>query len=329
MSSLVRLLTHQDVHRALVGVDLVGLMESALGALSAGDVVQPLRSSMLIGPERAYLGLMPAHIASHAALGLKLVTVFNGNRAHGLPSHFATVLLLDDTTGRLRAVMDGAHITEARTAAVSAVAVRHLQRAPPRRMALLGSGAQARSHLQALAAESPSLQEVRVWSPRADLAAFVQEMSGDVSATLVAADTAEAATRGADLIVLVTASPHPVIERRWVDDGALVVSVGACRPDQREMDPELVSASRLVVDSRAAALIESGDVVQGLAEGRFGPEHICAELGAVVRSGAPVRRDAGDIVIFKSLGQAVEDVAVAHLVLERAIADGLGTQVAL
>ncbi|BCS32963.1 delta(1)-pyrroline-2-carboxylate reductase [Luteitalea sp. TBR-22] len=329
MSPLVRLLTHQDVQRALVGVDLVGLMEAALGALSAGDVVQPLRSSMLVGPERAYLGLMPAHIASHAALGLKLVTVFNANRAQGLPSHFATILLLDDATGMLRAVMDGSHITEARTAAVSAVAVRHLQGAPPRRMALLGSGAQARSHLRALVAEAPSLQEVRVWSPRADLAAFVREISTEVAATLVASDSAEAASRGADLIVLVTSSPHPVLDRRWVQDGALVVSVGACRPDQREMDPELVSAARLVVDSRAAALVESGDVVQGIAEGRFGADHIRAELGEVVRSRVPIRQAASDVVVFKSLGLAVEDVAVAHLVLERAAADGLGTLVAL
>lgn len=329
MSSLVRLLTGQDVCRALAGVDLVGLMEAALGAFSAGEVVQPLRTSMLVGPERAYLGLMPAHIVSQAALGLKLVTVFNGNRTQGLPSHFATILLLDDQTGMLRAVMDGSHITEVRTAAVSAVAVRHLASAPVRRMALFGCGAQARSHLRAIVAESPSLQEVRVWSPHADRSAFVREMSAEVPVTLVASDTAEAAARGADLIVLVTSSPHPVLDRRWVDDGALVVSVGACRPDQREMDPDLVSASRLVVDSRAAALVESGDVVQGMAEGRFGPDHIRAELGALVRSGVNVRQTDADIVVFKSLGLAVEDVAVAHLVLARAIAEDLGSQVSL
>ncbi len=246
-----------------------------------------------------------------------------------MPSHFATVLLLDDQTGMLRAVMDGSHITEVRTAAVSAVAVRHLAREPVRRMALFGCGAQARSHLRAIAAESPSLQEVRVWSPQADRSAFVRELSAELTVTLVASETAEAAASGADLHVLVTSSPRPVLDRRWVSDGALVVSVGACRPDHREMDPDLVSASRLVVDSRTAALVESGDVVQGMAEGRFGPDHIRAELGAVVRSGADVRQTAADIVVFKSLGLAVEDVAVAHLVLERAIAEDLGSLVSL
>ncbi len=329
MSSLVRMLSGQDVRRALVGVDLVRLMEAALGAFSAGDVVQPLRSSMFVGPDRAYLGLMPAHIASHAALGLKLVTVFNSNRAQGLPSHFATVVLLDDKTGMLRAVMDGSHITEVRTAAVSAVAVRHLAGAPVHRMALFGSGAQARSHLRAIAAECPSLQEVRVWSPHADRSAFVRELSAELPVTVVVSEQAEAAARGADLHVLVTSSTTPVLDRQWVSDGALVVSVGACRPDHREMDPDLVSAARLVVDSRDAALVESGDVVQGMAEGRFGADHIRAELGALVRSGANVRQTAADIVVFKSLGLAVEDVAVAHIVLERAIAEDLGRQVSL
>ncbi len=257
------------------------------------------------------------------------MTVFNSNGARGLPSHFATILLFDDQTGMLRAVMDGSHITEVRTAAVSAVAVRHLARAPVRRMALFGSGAQARSHLRAIAAESPSIDEVRVWSPRADLSAFVRELAPEVDATLVASPTPEAAAREADLIVLVTASPQPVLERRWVSDGALVVSVGACRHDHREMDPDLVAAARLVVDSRDAALVESGDIVQGMAEGRFGPDHIRAELGALVRSGVPVRESDTDIVVFKSLGLAVEDVAVAHLVFERALEDDLGTQVSL
>jgi alanine dehydrogenase len=329
MSQFVRLLNQEEVRRALAGVDLAGLMEAALGALSAGDVVQPVRTSLLVGAERAYLGLMPAHIPSQAALGTKLVTVFNSNHARGLPSHFATVLLFDDKTGMLRAVMDGSHITEVRTAAVSAVAVRHLAGAPVRRMALFGSGAQARSHLRAIAAESPSLQEVRVWSPHADRSAFVRELSAELPVTLVASESAEAATRGADLYVLVTSSPRPVIERRWVSDGALVVSVGACRPDHREMDPDLVADSRLVVDSRAAALAESGDVVQGMAEGRFGPDHIRAELGVLVRSGVNVRQTAADIVVFKSLGLAVEDVAVAHLVLARANAQDLGSLVSL
>jgi ornithine cyclodeaminase/alanine dehydrogenase-like protein (mu-crystallin family) len=329
MSSRFRLLTEQEVRRALARVDLVALMEDALGAFSAGEVVQPVRSSLLVGPERSVLGLMPAHVASRAALGAKLVTVFNGNHARGLPSHFATILLFDDQTGMLRAVMDGAYITEVRTAAVSAVAVRHLAAAPVRRMALFGCGVQARSHLRAVAAECPALQEVRVWSPQADRPAFVREMAPATRAAVVEAPSAEAAALGADLVVLVTSSPQPVLDRRSVSEGALVISVGACRRDHREMDPDLVAGSRLVVDSRDAALVESGDVVQGIAEGRFGPDHIRAELGAVVRSRSQVRDAARDIVVFKSLGLAVEDVAVGSVVLDRAVAEGLGRELPL
>jgi len=327
MSSF-RLLNEEDVRRALAGVDLVALMADALRAFSAGEVVQPVRSSILVGPERAVLGLMPAHIPSQAALGAKLVSVFNTNRAQGLPTHFATILLFDDHTGMLRAVMDGSHITEVRTAAVSAVAVRHLAAAPVRRMALFGCGAQARAHLRAIASESPELQGVRVWCPTRDRTAFVRQMSTTRGAALVAAESAEEAARGADLIVLATSSPEPVIDRRWVDAGALVISVGACRRDHREMDPSLVADARVVVDSRDAALVESGDIVQGIAEGRFGPGHIRAELGAVVGSREAVRDSAGDIVVFKSLGLAVEDVTVARVVLEKAIAADLGAQIA-
>lgn len=326
MSSTFRLLTEQDVRRALDGVDLVRLMAEALGAFSAGEVVQPVRSSVLVGPDKAVLALMPAHIAARSALGAKLVTVFNRNAERGLPSHFATVLLFDDQTGMLRAVMDGSFITEVRTAAVSALAVRHLAGAPVRRMALVGCGVQARSHLRAIAQECPALQEVRVWSPFSDRSVFVREMTSATTAALIDAQSAEASVRDADLVVLVTSSPTPVVERRWVRAGALVVSVGACRPDHREMDPELVAKSRLVVDSREAALVEAGDIVQGMVEGRFGPEHVLAELGAVVRSGVPVRTTDRDVVVFKSLGLAVEDVAVAAVVLDRAAGSDLGQQ---
>ena len=135
--------------------------------------------------------------------------------------------------------------------------------------------------------------------------------------------------RGADLIVLVTSSPTPVIDSSWVKDGAHVVSVGACRPDQREMAPELVARGRLFVDSRAAALVESGDVVQGITEQRFDASHVAGELGEVVLGRVPGRQTPGQITIFKSLGMAVEDVVAADLVLQKAIETGAGTELTL
>jgi ornithine cyclodeaminase len=329
MSQRFRLLNEAQVRSLLPMADLIEAMEDALARFSAGDVLQPVRTVLTVGPTKAYFGLMPAYMPQPARLGAKLVTVFGNNEARGLPSHLATIVLLDPDTGALQAILDGRYITEARTAAVSAVSARHLARAEASTLAIVGSGVQARSHLQALAEVRP-LREVRVWSPREPSRdRFVVEMAGRTPAHLRATASAENAVRGADLVVLATSSPTPVVQNAWVADGAHVMSVGACRPDQREMDPALVARARLFVDSRAAALVESGDVVLGIREGRFTPSHIGGEIGQVVMGRASGRGDAGDVTIFKSLGMAVEDVVAADLVLSRAIEQGSGTELAL
>jgi alanine dehydrogenase len=154
-------------------------------------------------------------------------------------------------------------------------------------------------------------------------------MAGRTPAQLRSTAAAEEAVRGADIVVLATSSPTPVLQNAWVADGAHVMSVGACRPDQREMDPALVARARLFVDSRAAALVESGDVVLGIREGRFPESHIGGEIGQVVLGRASGRVDASDVTIFKSLGMAVEDVVAADLVLSRAIEHGSGAELVL
>ena len=324
-----RLLTEDHVKSLLPMSDLITAMESAVARFSAGDVLQPVRTVLMVGPTKAYFGLMPAYIEHPARLGAKLVTVFNANHARGLPSHLATIVLLDPETGSLLALMDGRYVTEARTAAVSAVSARHLSKPDAATLAIIGTGVQARSHLEAYA-DVRALQEVRVWSPQPrSRERFVDDMTGHVSARLLAAETAEAAVRGADLIVLATSSPVPVVEDSWVEPGAHVVSVGACRPDQREMAPELVTRARLFVDSRAAAVIESGDVVLGIKENRFTDTHIAGELGEVVLGRVPGRVKADEITIFKSLGMAVEDVVTADLVFRRAVETGAGTELTL
>ena len=325
MPTRFRLLAEDDVRRALDGVDLVALMEDALRAFSARQVVQPIRTVLFVGPERSVLGLMPAHLPSRAALGAKLVTVFNGNHARGLPSHFATILLLDDQTGELLSIMDGSRITETRTAAVSAVAIRHLAAGPVRRLGVFGCGVQARSHVRAIAAAGAALEDVAIWSPIDDPIACAAQLREETGRPCTAVEDGEAAAGGADVIVLATSSPEPVIDRRWVSPGALVISVGACRPDHREMDPDLVAASRLFVDSRDAALVESGDIVQGIRDGRFGADHVRGELGDVISGRAVPRESPSDVVVFKSLGLAVEDVAAADAAYRRAIAANLGT----
>ncbi|MGD1091174.1 MAG: ornithine cyclodeaminase family protein [Bryobacteraceae bacterium] len=311
------LLTEADVRELLTMPELIAAMDGALTAFSARTVVQPVRTVIETTDSHTFFGVMPAYISSMPALGAKLVTVYHSNLARGLPSHLATIILLNPETGELEAILDGRYITETRTAAVSAVSATKLARPESRVLAILGSGVQARSHVEALSC-ARRFEEIRAWSPnRENLLAFVN------SAGAHPMESAEAAVHGADIVVLVTSSPSPVVQREWVKDGAHVISVGACRPTQREMDPQLVAGARLFVDSRDAALKESGDVVLGIAEGRFTPDHIVAELG----DPAAKRESEEEVTVFKSLGLAVEDLAAAQLVLQRAKSQGRGIRI--
>src|SRR3984957_16952884 len=305
------LLNETDVRALLTMPDLIAAMEAALAAFSAGSVVQPVRTVLEVGEQKAFFALMPSYVPSTPALGAKLVTVYESNIARGLPTHLATIVMLDPETGALAAIVDGRYITEARTAAVSAVSVKKLAKQDASVLAILGSGVQARSHYEALS-HVRKFREVRAWSPtKKNLDAFASETGA------IAKDSAEAAVRGADVIVIAASSHTPILFSDWVAPGAHVVSVGATRPTQQEMEPALVSRARLFVDSRAAALRESGDVSP------FGESHIVAELG---EAGA-TRNSPEEITIFKSLGLAVEDVVAAHLALTRAKESGRGLQI--
>ena len=322
-------LSEAEVRELLPAADLFDVMEQALAAFSGGQVNQPVRTAVEVGPDRAFFGVMPACLPAPAAVGAKLVTVFASNAAKGLPTHHAVILLLDPETGVPAALMDGRYITAARTAAVSAVAVRYLARADSAVLAILGSGVQARSHVESLCRMHP-FREVRAWSPTAGhLAHFVADAVSLTSAPVKAAGTAEAAARGADVIILATSSTTPVVRSEWIGPGTLIVSLGAYRPDMREVDSALVARARIIVDSRAAALREAGDIVQGIREGRFSAAHIGGEIGEIVLGRTPGRHSADDVVIFKSLGMAVEDVAAAQLAYQRARQKGSGREIAI
>ena len=318
------LLSEQDVRTVLSMGDLIGAMEAALVRFSSRQVVQPLRTVIEVGLQKAFFGVMPAFIQDPPALGTKVVSVFSSNTAVGLPTHLATIMLLDSMTGELLSVVDGRFITEARTAAVSALSVKLLARSDASRLAIIGSGVQARSHLEAIGLVR-DLAAVRVWSPNADNSvAFAREMQPRTSAPVMATSSAQDAIDGADLVVLATASRDPVVRNEWIAAGAHVCAVGACRPDQREMDTALVSRSRLFVDSRTGALAEAGDIVLPIAEGAFGETHIAGELGEVASGAVPGRTSPAEVTVFKSLGMAVEDIAAAHLAYVKAAERGLG-----
>src|SRR6478672_9791014 len=261
---MFRLLTEADVKTVLTMDDLIETMASALRRFSTGQVVQPVRPTIPID-DVSFFATMPAYVRSagvgpaasevrprsdlhltlstdSAALGAKLVTVFGGNELKGLHSHLASIVLLDPETGALLALLDGRYITEARTAAVSAVSSRLLARPTAQSVAIIGTGVQARSHLDALS-RVHRLRQVTVWSPnKLHREAFVGDATtatknatgSDPGLTLSAVDHAGEAVVGADIIVLVTSSPTPVLESGWVKPGAHVISVGACRPTHRE-----------------------------------------------------------------------------------------------
>lgn len=317
-------LSEADVRAVLPMPDLIAAMETALAAFSSGQVVQPVRPVVEMGPA-ALFAAMPGFVRDPAVLGAKLVAVIGANQARGLPTHQASIVLIDPETGALIALMDGRFITEMRTAAVSAVSAKFMARPDAATLAILGSGVQARSHLEAIRLWRAFL-EVRVWSPTPD---HVRRFAAESRLPVRVCATAEEAVRGADVVVLATASDTPVVQYAWVAPGAHVISVGACRPTQREMDPALVARARVVVDSRASAFRESGDIVMGLAEGRFAQDHVVAELGEIVAGRIPGRTSEQEVTVFKSLGLAVEDLAAAHLAFQRSRQLGKGVEIDL
>lgn len=320
------LLTEQHVRQLLPMSDLIDAMQDALALFSTGKVKQPVRSIVELGTH-GFFGVMPAALASPAAAGLKLVTVVPANHARGLPSHLATIVLIDPETGALEALLDGRYITEARTAAVSAVSARHLARGNSHAVAIIGAGVQARSHAEALS-HVLDISEFRIWSPTsAHRETAANEIGAATGAAARAAAGARQAVEGADVVVLVTSAATPVIEDSWIADGTHVIGVGACRPNQREMPAALMARARVIVDSRDAAMKEAGDILLAQQEGAN--VAISAELGEICAGRAPGRQGDAGVTIFKSLGLAVEDVVAAHLVLERARQAGLGSTVIL
>ena len=321
------LLREADVRQLLTMEDTIGLMEAALRAFSTGGVVQPVRTAVPVQPHAGFLALMPAYLTAQEALGAKAVTFFPRNADRGLPTHLAIVLLWDNATGALLAMIDGRLITEMRTAATSAVATKALALPEAVNLGILGAGVQARSHVEALRLVRP-IERVRVWSRTAERArAFAEEMTQHHRIPIQAAAMPEEAVRGAQIIVTATSSQTPVLKGEWVAPGTHINAVGAPRPDWREMDGPLVARASLFVDSRAGALVESGDVLLAIREGAITETHIGGEIGEVLAGTIPGRRTAEEITLFKSLGMAVEDVATARWVYQRAQAQGIGQHI--
>ena len=322
MSKLLVLSEH-DVEQLLTYPECIEAMAEALAALARGEVHNPLRS--VLRPEGAsgFLGLMPAYRGgAKPAYALKEICLFPGNPARGLDTHLGGVLLHSGETGELLAIMNASAITAIRTAAVSALATRLLARQDAKVHAIIGAGVQARSHLAAIP-HVRNIEEVRLCSRTRSKA---EGVAAAAPAAVRIVDSIEEAVRGADIISTTTSSRDPVIHRSWIAPGAHINAVGSSIAAARELDSDTVAASSLFVDRRESTINESGDYLSALREGAIGgPEHIRAELGEILTGKAEGRRSRDEITLFKSLGIAIEDLASAQFLFEKAKRTGAGT----
>jgi ornithine cyclodeaminase len=323
----VLVVNQAEVTELLPMAECIEVMTRALAALARGQALLPLRPVMWLPERVGALAMMPAYLGDIAMMGVKVISYFPGNRGTGHDSHQGPVLLFETTHGRLLAVLDATAITAIRTAAVSAVATKLLARPGAGDLAILGTGTQARTHLEAMRAVR-DVRRVRVWSlTPANVRAFAERESARWGITVEAMPTAEAAVSGADLICTTTSAQAPVLRGEWLAPGAHVNAVGSSVPHTRELDTAAVARSRLFVDRRESALHEAGDFLFPRQEGAVGDDHILGEIGEVLLGRVAGRRSDAEVTLFKSLGLAVEDLAAAHHIYTQAAARGLGTSV--
>jgi ornithine cyclodeaminase/alanine dehydrogenase-like protein (mu-crystallin family) len=306
-------------------LDMEGCIEAMAGileALARGELFQPLRTIAFPPGESSAIGLMPAHRSgAQSAYSLKTVCVFPDNPTRGLDAHQGTVTLFSGQTGQVRALMNASAITAIRTAAVSAVATRLLARDDASELAIVGSGVQGRSHIEAMRAVHP-WAHIRVASRTNENAQALADETG-----AEAAESVEEAVRGADVVVTATNSSEPVLRHAWLKPGAHVNAVGSSVKTARELDTATMAAGSLFVDRRESTLNEAGDYLFAAKEGAIGPDHIKAEIGEILIGKHPGRTSPDELTVFKSLGLAVEDLAAAEYVVRRAQESGAGTTV--
>jgi ornithine cyclodeaminase len=319
-------LSQRDIVALLPMERCIDVMARALGALDRGESQVPLRTMMRLPNGRDIFALMPAYVADPPAVGAKIISVFPGNHGTGFDSHQGAVLLFDASNGSLQAVMDATAITAIRTAAVSALSTKLLAREDADELAIIGSGVQARKHLEAIPLVR-AIRRVRIWSRNRDNAEKLlqSERRRRDGTALELCASVEEAVRGASIVCATTSASEPVLEGEWIAPGAHVIAVGSATPRAREVDTALVKRSRLFVDSRVSALKEPGDILIPLEEGEITPDHIVAEIGELVNGTRRGRASRDEITFFKSLGLAVEDLAAAQFVHAQAVERSVGT----
>ncbi len=325
----ILIVSQADVPALLPMGECIDVMMKALAGLARGEALMPLRSVMWLPERVGALGTMPAYAGDRGVMGLKVISVFPGNHGTEFDSHQGAVMLFETKHGRPLAIIDATSVTAIRTAAVSGVATGLLAREGAGDLAILGSGTQARVHLEAMRLVRP-IRRVRVWSRNREHAALFAAREGQHHGlTIETSSTAQDAVNDADVICTTTSSAEPVLRGEWIAPGAHINAVGSSVPFARELDTAAVVRSRLFVDRRESTVNEAGDFLFPKKEGAIGDDHIRGEIGEVLIGRAAGRGSADEITLFKSLGLAIEDVASAHHIYTRALESGRGTRIAL
>lgn len=317
------ILNRQAVAAALPMADCIDAMRTALSDFATGSYRLFPRQQLNAGPGEVLMGLMPtfSQAGGEKLWCLKDVLVAHDNAARGLDNHQGAVLLNDGETGQLRAVLDATEITARRTAATSAVATATLARPSARTVAILGTGTQAETHIEALRHVIPDAAFVLWGRSRDKLVELARKSGGAV------ADSAQAAVADADVVCTLTGSKEPIVELGWLKPGCHINAVGSSNRAARELGDDIVATSAFFVDSRSQAAVECGELLQPLERGVIGPDHARAELGEVLAGLHPGRSSPRELTVFKSLGIAVEDAAAAIRAVKNATDKGLGQRI--
>jgi ornithine cyclodeaminase len=325
----VLILNQTQVQELLPINECMDVMAQILKSLAEAKVGMPLRSVMWLPDKRGAIGMMPSYALDLKIMGLKIISVFPGNHGTQYDSHQGAVMLFETENGRPLALVDASAITAIRTPAVSALATRLLARPDAGDLAILGSGIQARGHLEAML-QVRKIRRVRVWSlPVEQARQFAAASSQRLGIRIEAMEASQDAVKDADIICTVTAAPEPVLFGKSVSDGAHINAIGACVPSTRELDTAAVLKSRLYVDRRESTLNEAGDFLIPKKEGTITDKHIIGEIGEILAGKVSGRQSEKEITLFKSLGLAVEDLAAAHYVYRKALEKKVGTVVEL
>lgn len=324
-------LNAEQVREALPMAAAIEAMKQAFAAMAEGRAHVPLRASLSVPPHDGTTLVMPAFLEDQGAgaLTVKVVSLFPPNVGRGLPLIHAAVLVLEETTGRAKALLEGGTLTAIRTGAASGAATDLLARRETSTVAILGSGVQARTQLEAVCTVR-SIDTVRVYSPTADHSErFAEEVRGQgpIPKDVRRAESAAEAVSDADIICAASTSVTPVFDDEDLKPGVHINAVGSFQPHVVETPVETILRALVVVDDRDAALEETGDLIQPIRKGIYSRERIHADLGEIVLGRAAGRTSDDQVTFFKSVGLAVQDAAAARVVLRDAEQRGLGQRV--